>query len=324
VGYLRDADLISHRVDLRYQVNKPVSIFRSYYITMAQRLDWTFGRENTYDYLNLHGYLKFNNLWNVHLDYVRSFYKLDTRQLRGGPALMIDPYMTSEIFLQTNSSKKVFLGAGIHKKWVDRNLGGETDYTFYLQWKLSNRFTLTSRTYYEELTDNNQYIAQTSYKSLPRYIVGKIDRKILYTTLRIEYFISPELSLQYYGSPYASIGKFREIYRVADPYAHRPENRYASLKTVAMTDDSYFLDENSDNKSDYTITTPDFNFQEFRSNFVLRWEYKAGSTMYLVWSHNRSSYDNWYESKILDSFSGISGLTPHNLFMLKISYWFSL
>jgi hypothetical protein len=324
VGYLRDADLITQRVDLRYQVNKPVSIFRSYYFSFSQRLDWSFGGENTYDYLNFHAFFKFKNLWDVHLDGVRSFNKLDTRQLRGGPALMIDPYLTSEIFFQTNSSKKVFIGAGVHRKWVDRNVGGEKDFTFYLQWKVSNRFTLTSRTYFEKLTDNNQYITRTYSGPTPRYIVGKIDRKTLYTTLRIEYFLSPEFSLQYYGSPYASIGKFRKIYKVDNPYARRTANRYNTLNPIRVEDGNYYLDENGDYKSDYSISTPDFNFQEFRSNFVMRWEYKAGSTMYLVWSHNRSSYENQYNSKILDSFSGISGLTPQNLFMLKLSYWFSL
>jgi hypothetical protein len=324
VGYLRDADLITQRLDFRYQVNKPVSILRNYYFTLSQRLDWTFGGENTNNIMNLHGFFKFKNLWDVHLDFVRNYDRLDTRQLRGGPALRIDPYFISEIFFQTNSNKKVFLGAGADKKWVDRNVAGSIDYTLYLQWKISNRFTLTSRTNYEVLTDNNQYIATKSYSGMNRFIVGKIDRKTLYTTLRAEYFISPEFSLQFYGSPYASIGKFRDIFRVTDPYAHQPVNRYSMLKTLTISDGRYYLDENSDSKSDYYIWNPDFNFQEFRSNFVLRWEYKAGSTAYLVWSHNRSSYENQYNNDILDSFAGIAGLSPHNVFMLKLSYWLSL
>ncbi|HPT31627.1 MAG TPA: DUF5916 domain-containing protein, partial [Prolixibacteraceae bacterium] len=157
------------------------------------------------------------------------------------------------------------------------------------------------------------------------FLVGKIERNTLYTTLRAEYFITPEFSLQYYGSPYASTGKFKNIYKVRNPYAHLVENRYTPVKPVILTgDNKLYLDDNGDNKADYYISNPDFNFQEFRSNFVLRWEYKAGSTFYLVWSHNRSSYDNLYQDKITKSFSGITGLTPQNLFMLKLSYWLSL
>jgi hypothetical protein len=325
LGYLRDADLITQRTDLRYQVNKPAGILRNYYISLAQRLDWSFGGENTNNLMNLHGFIKFKNLWDVHLDFVRGFHRLDTRQLRGGPALLTDPYFISEIFFQTNSSKKIFLGAGADKKWVERKVAGAIDYTLYLQWKISNRFTLTSRSNFEDLTDNNQYIAQKSFGGSTRFIVGKIDRKTLYTTLRAEYFITPEFSLQFYGSPYASTGKFREIYRVRNPYAHFTGNRYTALLPISTTTDGkLYLDDNGDKKADYYIWNPDFNFQELRSNFVLRWEYKAGSTLYLVWSHNRSSYDNRYQEKILESFSDISGLSPHNLFMLKLSYWLSL
>ncbi len=325
LGYLRVADLITQRTDMRYQVNKPAGILRNYYISMAQRLDWSFGGENTNNIVNLHGFVKFKNLWDVHLDFVRSFNRLDTRQLRGGPALMTDPYFISEVFFQTNSSKKIFLGAGVDKKWADHQVAGAIDYTLYLKWKISNRFTLTSRSNYEDLTDNNQYIAQKLFGGSSRFIVGKIDRKTLYTTLRAEYFISPEFSLQLYGSPYASTGKFNNIYRVRNPYALRMENRYAPLQVISLTTDrKLFLDDNGDKKADYFISNPDFNFQEFRSNFVVRWEYKAGSTLYLVWSHQRSSYDNLYQENILKSFTGITGLSPQNLFMVKLSYWLSL
>ena len=69
---------------------------------------------------------------------------------------------------------------------------------------------------------------------------------------------------------------------------------------------------------------PDFNFQEFRSNFVARWEYKTGSTIYFVWTNNRSRYESNYEPSILKSFKGISKVTAQNAFMIKISYWFSV
>jgi hypothetical protein len=264
-------------------------------------------------------------MWNIHLDGVRNFGKLDTRQLRGGPALRIDPYYNGEIFIQTDSYKKIFLGAGLNRKWVDRNVAGSMNYTFYAQWKVSNRFTLTSRTNLEKLTDNNQYVAtKMGVGSNFRYIVGKIDRTTLYTTLRAEYFVTPELSIQYYGSPYASTGKYKAYFKVNNPYAHKPLNRYDNLNILAFGDEKYYLDENNDGKADFNISNPDFNFQEFRSNFVLRWEYKAGSTLYLVWSHYRSAYENVYNDSILDSFGGIAKVKPDNVLMLKLSYWFSL
>ncbi len=323
-GYLRDADLITQRTDLRYQVNKPSGILRNYYITFSQRHDWTFGKENINDNLNLHGFVKFKNLWDIHLDLVRNLGKSDTRQLRGGPALRIDPFSIAELFFQTNSSRKLFAGAGADKKWVDGGVAGAIDYTLYLQWKVSNRFAVTSRTNYEDLTDISQFVKRIPSDTETKYIVGKIDRQTLYTTFRAEYFVTPELSLQFYGSPYASAGIYRELYKVADPSARQPESRYITLDILGKPGGDYVLDENKDGMADFRIGIPDFNFREFRSNLVLRWEYLAGSTLYLVWSHNRSFYENTYNPSILDSFRDIGALKGENAFMLKLSYWLSL
>jgi hypothetical protein len=111
---------------------------------------------------------------------------------------------------------------------------------------------------------------------------------------------------------------------VKESYAHNPELRYSMLNNAGVLSNRFYLDENNDGKADFYISNPDFNFQEFRSNFVLRWEYRAGSTLYLVWSHDRSKYEDLYNASILDSFSGISGLKSENLFMVKFSYWFAL
>jgi hypothetical protein len=228
--------------------------------------------------------------------------------------------------MQTNSASKIFLGGGVYKKWADGNVAGSMDYTLYFQLKISNRFTVSSRTNYEKLTDNNQYITNRPGSPATRYIVGKIDRNTLFTTLRAEYFVTPELSLQYYGSPYASTGRYRELYKVKESYARDPQTRYTLLDNMGIVNNRLYLDEDHNGKADFTIAYPDFNFQEFRSNFVLRWEYKAGSTVYLVWSHQRSENEILYDTtaSIGDSFKGITGIKPENLFMVKLSYWLSL
>jgi hypothetical protein len=62
---------------------------------------------------------------------------------------------------------------------------------------------------------------------------------------------------------------------------------------------------------------------QFRSNLVLRWEYKLGSTLYMVWAHDRSGYETLYNpvSEIAGDLFGIRG---NNVFMIKLNFWFSL
>jgi hypothetical protein len=319
VGYLREADIITEKVKMEYYVNEPKKILRSYRISVQQQHDWSFGGENNFDLLEVPGEFKFNNLWQLNTELAHSFNKLDTRQLRGGPSLRIDPHSLAGFMLSTNSTKKLSVGVGLDRLWAHNGTSESTRYKFHFMANVSNRFTITSDTYYENLTDNNQYVSSPEI-----YSAGRIDREILYTVLRVEYFINPELSLQLYGSPYTSNGKFNSIYKVEDSQAKDPNDRYAELIYLSSDDEYQYYFEKENTQAVWPIENPDFSFQEFRSNFVLRWEYKAGSTFFFVWSHNRSRYSNTYEKDIVKSFSNLGDSEGNNAITVKFSYWFSL
>ncbi|MCB9274327.1 MAG: carbohydrate binding family 9 domain-containing protein [Lewinellaceae bacterium] len=319
IGYLREADIITQGLALKYLVNEPKGILRSYQFTLEQRHDWNFGGENTLDLLENTGELRFNNLWALSATLAHAFNKLDTRQLRGGPALRIDPHSLAGIMLSTDATKVLSGGVGLEKLWYDNGIGGATSYQVNFLLNLSRRFTITSNTYYQVQTDNNQFVPASSLN-----IAGKLERKTLYTTLRAEYFVTPELSLQYYGSPYASVGKFSKIYKVSDPHAKEPAKRYSELVYQNSNQDHQYYRENDPAQTVWEIDHPDFSFQEFRSNFVLRWEYKPGSTFFFVWSHNRSNYDPQFTPSVLESFGDIGDAAGNNALTVKCSYWFSL
>jgi hypothetical protein len=319
VGYLREADIITQRLILKYFVNEPKGILRSYLLTLEQRHDWNFGGENLFDLLENTGQIKFKNLWTLNTTLSHAFSKLDTRQLRGGPALRIDPHTLAGFLLTTDATKTLSGGAGLEKLWYDNSIGGALSYQVELQLNLGNRFTIASNTYFQKLTDNNQFVPASSLN-----IAGKLDRKTLYTTLRAEFFVTPELSLQYYGSPYASIGKFSKIYKVADSQAKDPSDRYSELVYQSSGPEHQYYRENDPAQTIWAISHPDFSFREFRSNFVLRWEYKPGSIFFFVWSHNRSSFENQYNSSVLKSIGDIGDAPGNNALTVKCSYWFSL
>ncbi|MGE5499620.1 MAG: DUF5916 domain-containing protein, partial [Syntrophothermus sp.] len=73
----------------------------------------------------------------------------------------------------------------------------------------------------------------------------------------------------------------------------------------------------------YSINNPDFNYQQFRSNLVVRWEYKAGSTLYLVWGQERTAFEQAGSFSFNKGLKNLSGLFPKNIFMIKFNYWFS-
>ena len=324
VGYLRQADYIKQDVQLVYNINKPKGILNSYYVSLDQRHHWSYGGESLMDELDSHGQFVFKNLWIAHLDFDNTFNFLDTRQLRGGPALRIDNSVSPQFFFQTNSSKKVLLATGVDWTFYNDKISNKTEVDFDIVWQLSNRFIITSASEFSTEKYYHQYVTQKTVNNKKEYVVGKIDRQTFYTTLRLEYFITPELSLQYYGSPYASTGKYTDFRKVNLSRSKDLSERYSPLFIDNSAGNPVLVDENKSQLLDLTSENPDFDYQEFNSNFVLRWEYKTGSTFYFVWTNNISSYSSEYNPSVFDSIRKIGNGNSQNAVMVKFSYWFSL
>lgn len=323
LGYLYQADLVEQMVNFTYKVNVPKGSIRSYYVEFEQQHDWSYGWENTQDRLKLHGYLQLKNLWNAHLNLKRFYNILDTRELRGGPALFKGGYNDIELFVQSNNVKDLFVGFGPRVRYYSDNVSKTELYTAYLRWQISDRFSITSRTVYDHSIDHHQFVTRT--KNLggeSKYVVGNIDRNTISSTLRFEYFVSPEISIQYYGNPYASIGIYSNFREVADASNKSLDLRYQKLDHFLKPNNYYLMEK--EGVAQYSIKNPDFNFQELNSNLVGRWEFRPGSTLYLVWTNSRSAYSPMLGQSIWESFGDILNVESQNVFMVKFSYWFSL
>lgn len=320
LGYLRQADYIEQQLDVEYWMNKPRGILLNYRLRLRQGHVWSYGGENLQDDLYFYSTFRFKNYWKFDLAAKRIFKNIDTRELRGGPSLRKDPENKFDVGMSTNTQSDFIVGVTGSFVNSDDDISKSNSYSFMVNWRVSNRFMLTSESVYSAAKDNSQFLKATTVNGSREYLVGLLDRQTFYTTLRAEFFITPELSLQYYGSPYVSTGQYLDYRRVADSKALSLDDRFETLHP----ENGYLVDESGNVYHDFKSYDFDFNFQEFRSNFVARWEYKTGSTLYFVWTHNRNNYEFEYEPSLFDSLKGIRKLSAQNAFMIKLSYWFSL
>ena len=90
--------------------------------------------------------------------------------------------------------------------------------------------------------------------------------------------------------------------------------------TYDPTHDRYSFDRDSEA---FEFENPDFSFMQFRSNLVFRWEYKLGSTLYVVWSYDRSEWLSNY-NPVRDIFGDLFGIQGNHVFMVKLNFWFSI
>ncbi len=324
LGYMNTADEVTQENEVSYFVNQPVSIFRTYNIGLEQFNRWNF--DGTY--LGSGGHFsftsEFKNQWRFSTNLIFDSEAYDTKVLRGGYD-MIMPYSTRFFgAFGTNSSKNIIAQLRyMYKYGGDNSASGyrlEPGITIRPFTKL--KFGLSAL--YEINNDMLQYITTLDYSSEKRYILGTINQETVGLTFRVDLNLSPEFSIQYYGSPFVSKGSYTEFKRVTDPDSESFEDRFAVYNNAVLSDGIYYLDEDNDNIPDYTIGDPDFNFHQLRSNFVAKWEYRLGSFIYFVWSSERTGRTGSSDISLGDSYSELREIYPNNIFLIKLNYWFSL
>jgi hypothetical protein len=158
-----------------------------------------------------------------------------------------------------------------------------------------------------------------------RYVFGIIDKSEIAAQIRANYAFSPDLNLELYAEPFASSGRYARIGELAAPRT-RDLVVYGGAGTgTGLTRDT----ENGDytvsvDGTTFEIENPDFDVLSFRSNLVLRWEWRPGSTLFVVWQQNRSENEERGRlvgpGKLVESL----GADGENVLALKFTYWLPL
>lgn len=198
----------------------------------------------------------------------------------------------------------------------------EADFNY----QLFDSFNLSFSPEVEFRPNKTQYITQKDFDDTKRYILGTIDNETIRATLRLNYTINPNLSIQYYAQPFISRGKYSDFKYVTNSTAKRLEDRYKLYESnqLQLVDNTYFFDDNLDSNVDYSMSNPDFSVVQFNSNLVFRWEYIPGSELFLVWSQGIRTSVSIDESLFDGLQSGIIDYQPENIFLIKATYRFIL
>ena len=191
----------------------------------------------------------------------------------------------------------------------------------------TNALQISAFPEYSINNDQLQFIDNIDFNAYTRYLNGEIEQRTLSMSLRLNYTINPNLTIQYWGQPFISRGRYSNFKHVTNSLEKTFENRFTAYSDnqITLSDDLYSVDENLDGAVDFTFDDPDFSFIQFRSNLVVRWEYIPGSEIFLVWSQDISRSGDPQEGlfrSLNDNVFG--GEKPMNIFLVKATYRFVL
>lgn len=324
VGYMRQADNILEVIWVGYRIYEPFSIFRNLNLNFNQWTEWNFGGELTGPGGNVNGHTQLKNYWNLNLGANWNGVGLSATELRGGPALKTSGTKNIWFAFGTNDQKRLTGEAQIMLLGGnEKNSKQMFDCRISLGYRPSKSLKITLSPNFNSNNDELQYVTQQDYSNKTDYIFARIHQKTLSASLRVNYIITPNLSIQYWGQPFLASGKYTEFKRIADSRANNYTDRFSLLNSNELayvnSDEMYRVSDQAGNQL-YTFDQPDFNVKEFLSNMVVRWEYLPGSTIYLVWSQTRNQSVSNGNFNFHNDLTKLFDDKPYNVFLLKMSF----
>ena len=308
LGFLQRADWQSQATWAQVAWNRPGPFFRQLFWNLNQWNEWTTGGlalDHGFG-TNVHVGLP-NNAWvhgGVGVSGLGTTYC--DRCARGGPAVRLDRNYSS--WLGVEGDPRLVLVPGLWLNYGRRDGGRSRSVSLspVLDFRVSTQWTSSVGFDYRWNRDDRQWYDNYSDSvGATHYTFARLDQRTASFTFRVNYTASPTLTVQLYAQPFVSKGRYRNIRELADPRAVDYADRYVAYGDARITADP-----------------AEFNYQQFRSNAVLRWEYRPGSTLYLVWQHGRQDDEAVYGNRSFFGDVGRLFRTPaDNTFLLKLSYW---
>lgn len=326
-GFLQAADEINHFTWAGYQIQKPFLVFRNARFNYNHWARWDFGGQFLYAAFNTNLHWWFKNNWRIGTGLNYNPLDISNNALRGGSSLRRPAGMGGFLNINSDERKKVVVGMeGSYGGGFGHTTRSESLYLWASFQPLNAVQINVTPGYSRSWRKQDQFVAQTKFAEQQRTIVSEVDQRDFSLTVRTSVNLTPDLTIQYYAQPFI----FRALYKnygfVTDPLNHSYDarfHRYAANE-IRAEDNGFLVDENGDGSIDYGFEQPDFNFIQFRSNLVLRWEYIPGSEFFLVWSQGNvpNAFGDLSTPLVNSLFGNVFSEQAHNVFLVKCTYRF--
>ena len=303
LGFMRRADEKTVSNWFQWRNFTPGRFVRTRNFNLNQYAGWNFGSDRLYSGFNVNSHWTFTNYYSIGGGYNVEAAPLRDRSTRGGPGVLGNPGQSLWMYANTDNRKVLSL-------FVNGDFGGDRfdsmrrGFSPGFNYRASSSMSLNMSVRYSINQDDSQWVRNVDLgNGSTRYVFGRIDQKTVSFNTRFNYTMTPNLSLQVYAEPFVSAGEYTNFKELVDGRAANYSDRYRPLNYAG---------------------NPDFNIRSFRTTNVLRWEYKPGSALFLVWQQGKSDYQNFGDFRFGRDFDGVFSAPSHNVFLVKFSYWLNM
>lgn len=328
-GFMMNVDRMGGHAALVFLKPQPDGFSRNRQLFLAKWNTWNFAGDPMGDGYFASFYAQLRNYWSINSSVHAGTWVYSDRLTRGGPMMRSPGFTIASAGIEGDERKPVVWELdGSYETRPDGSWSGEADFEFRVRplpsfsFEIGPKFTrqLTASQYVRAVTDADAFAMYGR-----RYVFGALDQTEFGMETRLDLILSPRMSLQMYLQPLLSTGRYTGFKEALQPrtYDFAVYGQDSGTISYDAENGAYTVYPGPGGTgTPFVIPNPDFNYTSLRANTVFRWEFKPGSTLYVVWTQQREDETSDGRFAFNQDISRMMRAPGDNVFMVKMSYWF--
>jgi hypothetical protein len=331
IAFLTRTDYLWMNANLSRGWSQPTRYYRRAEILVGAQQQYNFDGDRTDRQARVSVYGQLPNYWEggAFAIWRPAFY--EDRLTRGGPVVLREGWWYYQLNVNTDSRKKLALDA--HPSITPHAFGTDYSLNVNARYRPVSNVSISLGPSYNYGSTGYQYVTGEDDPTATaffgrRYVFADLTQRTLSMDTRLNVTFTPDLSLELFAQPFISSGAYTNFKQFDAPRRLAMSSFGKDVGTLEARgtgeDREFVVDPDGPGPAaSFTFEDPNFNFRSLRGNAVLRWEYRPGSTLFLVWTQNRSDNDSFGDLRFSRDRRALFNAAANNVFLIKVNYWLS-
>jgi hypothetical protein len=330
LSYLDRADYRWMNFNVGRQFTTPTSWYRNIFTTIGGQQQFNYDGLRTDQQAQAYYGMEFLNYWNLRTFAIYRPTTDDDRLARGGPVLKRTGYTFGHVQVSTDPRRRAVFDISLE---AARGVSSPT-HTFTVQpgvaFKPAASVFVQFSPFINFDEDAAQYVTAVEDPTATafggsRYVFAFIKTRTISLDTRVNWTLRPDVTLQLFAQPYFASGDYTRFREFAAPRTIRKLDYGRDVGTITRDAQNaeYTVDPDGagGTAAPFTFDDPNFSFRSLRGTAVMRWEYRPGSTLFFVWTQQRSGDAGAGDLDFHRDYNALFRDRPDNVFLVKATYW---
>jgi len=301
LGFLRRSNIHNLRGGINVRGNNPWRFTRRRGLNFNTSASWNLDGDKLRQNFNANANTQLMSWWWTNIGYGRNLSVLDDVETRDNGLLRLPANNFYWWGIDSDFRKNVSGGLFL-------NIGGDRDGDFRsvslnTRIRIKDNIEIRIQPRYSQSRGVSRWVENVDNPAdlttqIP--VFGKLDTDRFSVVTRANITFTKDLSLQFYNQLFFASGAYKSYKALTSP------DTFGTLTPGLYTEN------------------PDFNSRSMNVNALFRWEYRPGSTLFLVWTQARSGSGIPGDAAFGRNLAGIFDAPSENVLLMKFNYWWNM